>query len=62
MSPTQFKEIFDKLFSKELDKFIKRASKVSKNKKIDEIINHLKPLSENGKRLRPYVLYLGYGQ
>jgi geranylgeranyl diphosphate synthase type I len=62
MSPSQFKENFDKIFSKELEKFIKRASSISKNKKIYEVINHLKPLSKNGKRLRPYVLYLGYGQ
>jgi geranylgeranyl diphosphate synthase type I len=62
MSPTQFKENFDKLFSKELEKFVKRASSISKSKKIYEVINHLKPLSENGKRLRPYILYLGYGQ
>lgn len=62
MSPSQFKENFDKLFSKELDKFIKRASGISTNKKVYEVINHLRPLSENGKRLRPYVLYLGYGQ
>ena len=62
MSPSEFKEIFDKHFSKEIDNLIKRATSISSNKKINSVIKHIKLLSENGKRLRPYILYLGYGQ
>jgi len=61
MSPTEFKEIFDKLFLKEIENFTQRVTKISSNKKINEIISHIKKLAENGKRLRPYILYLGYG-
>ncbi len=62
MSPNEFKEKFDLLFSKEIDSLIKRSQKVSSNKKINKIIEHIRLLSENGKRLRPYILYLGYGK
>ncbi|MDQ5950105.1 MAG: geranylgeranyl diphosphate synthase, type [Patescibacteria group bacterium] len=62
MSPTQFKEIFDKQFIKEIEKFIGRTTKISSNKKINEVVAHIKKLGENGKRLRPYILYLGYGE
>jgi len=61
MSPTQFKEIFDKHFLKEIKKLTQRAIRISSNKKTNEVIDHINKLAENGKRLRPYVLFLGYG-
>lgn len=62
MSPSEFKNFFDDHFSKEVDRLIKRATSISSNLKVNGIIKHIKSLSENGKRLRPYILYLGYGK
>jgi geranylgeranyl pyrophosphate synthase len=60
MTPTEFREKFEPFFSKRVKELTKRAGKISNSKEFNEIIKHIEKLSENGKRLRPYIINLAY--
>lgn len=62
MEYQKFKDDFDKYFLLVLKKLTNRAGKITKNKKVTELITYINKLGENGKRIRPYVMFLAYGQ
>lgn len=61
MTPTEFREKFEPIFHKKINSLIKRAGKITKNEEFNKVINHISKLSENGKRIRPYIINLAYG-
>ncbi|MDQ5901476.1 MAG: geranylgeranyl diphosphate synthase, type [Patescibacteria group bacterium] len=61
MTPTEFREKFEPIFNKKINSLIKRAAKVSKSEEFNKVISHISKLSENGKRIRPYIINLAYG-
>lgn len=61
MTPTEFREKFEPIFQSHLDKLIKRATQTTSSKKTKELIQYIKQVASNGKRVRPYMLFLGYG-
>lgn len=62
MEYQKFKDDFDKYFLLVLKKLTNRAGKITKNKKINELVAYINELGKNGKRIRPYVAFLGYGK
>lgn len=61
MSPSEFRDRFEPLFQKYLNKVIERSKKITSSKKTQEIIDYIKIVGSNGKRIRPYMAYLGFG-
>ena len=61
MSITEFKEAFDPLLIAELSSRIDRALTAYRGAEIESLLRHLLLLAADGKRLRPYLVYLGYG-
>lgn len=61
MSPAEFRKEFEPFFQKKIRGFIKRSINVSNGEDFNKIIKHIEKLSENGKRIRPYIINLAYG-
>ena len=61
MSPSEFRESFEPIFQAYLDKLIKRATNIASSQKTNELIKYIKLVASNGKRVRPYMLFIGYG-
>lgn len=61
MTISEFKEVFDPLFQAEFLARIDRALEVYRGKQVELPLRHLLSIARDGKRLRPYLVYLGYG-
>ena len=59
MELSEFKKIIDKNLLEFLDSKINNLTPNS-NKEILDIFNHLREISSEGKRIRPYIAYLSY--
>lgn len=60
MSPSEFREKFEPIFQRKIKGLVQRSNKVSSGKDFNKIIKHIEKLSENGKRIRPYIVNLAY--
>jgi geranylgeranyl diphosphate synthase type I len=57
---SDFKKRFDKSLSQQINNLINAMPDVSKHPRIDSAIKHIVSLASSGKRIRPYIAYLGY--
>ncbi len=57
----QFKESFDTVFEHDLAIFIDHVKEKTQRADIHHFLEHISVLGKNGKRLRPYIMSLGFG-
>lgn len=61
MNFLEFRSWFDEIFQREIEQKINEFSSLSNSSEISTVINYVKDISLNGKRFRPYVVFLASG-
>jgi len=60
MNIVDFKKEFDIYFLDKLSNYIEETKKITSNEKLQKIFDHTLVLAKKGKRIRPFIIAIGY--
>lgn len=60
MNIVDFKKEFDIYFLEKLSNYIEETKKITSNKNLHKIFDHILKLAKKGKRIRPFIIAVGY--
>lgn len=60
MNLSEFKKEFDLLLLESLNKYIEESKEITTNERLKEIFDHIIILAAKGKRIRPFIIAVGY--